>query len=95
MRAIQSVELSEHLSLVECHPYAECRHINWRLYDTRVGYNIAVHAKTRDEALVCAINYWAERFLELHAQHYKLQAAIDTFVGAVRPADEFDSESPY
>jgi hypothetical protein len=45
-------------------------------------------AKTKEEALVEAIDYWAERFLKLQREHTELQTKVDSFVQAVQPEDE-------
>ena len=81
--AISSEELNEHLTLSECHPDSECRVNNWWLYDDRAfgtGCNIAMRAKTKEEAFVEAIEFWAERCLEIEQKHKDLKSKVDNFV---------------
>ena len=88
-RAISQVKLNEHMTLSECHPDSECRTNNWWLYDKRAGYNIGMRAKTRDEALVEAIEHWAKRALEAEQAYKQIKTQVDTFVDQfVEPAPE-------
>lgn len=80
--AIQSIKLNEHLTLSECHPDSECRVNNWWLYDNResCGRNIAMRAKTRDGALVEAIEFWATRAAKAEQAYSQLKGQVDDFV---------------
>jgi len=89
---IQSVKLSPHLTLSECHPDLECRVNNWWLYDERAGMNLAMRAKSRDEAFVEVIEYWAERAARYENAYTSLNAQVQAFVGAVNPPDENDED---
>jgi hypothetical protein len=92
--AISNTKLNEHLTLSECHPDSECRVNNWWLYDKRAygsGMNVALRAKTRDEAFVGAIEFWAERATKFEQAYLRLKAQVDAFVGQfVEPEDNAD-----
>jgi hypothetical protein len=82
--AIHSIKLNQHLTLSERHPDSECRTNNWWLYDDRAyggGMNIGMRAKTRDEAFVEAIEFWAERATKAERAHSQLKSQVDNFVG--------------
>jgi len=84
---IQSIKLSEHLTLSERHPDYECRQINWWLYDKRAGMNLGMRKQSKEEAMVAAIDYWARRFIELDKRHRALCNEVDRFIDAVRPSE--------
>ena len=87
--AIHSIKLNQHLTLSECHPDSECRTNNWWLYDDRAGMNIGMRAKTRDDAFVEAIEFWAERALRYEKAYSQIKAKVDDFVGHfVEPEDD-------
>ena len=90
--AISIINLNPHLSLSECHPDSECRTNSWWLYDSRVGWNIGMREKTRDEAFVEAIEYWAKRAIKSEAEHSKLQAHVSAFVTQVSDPEDQDEE---
>jgi hypothetical protein len=81
--AIHSEKLNKHLTLSECHPDSECRTNNWWLYDDRAynrGSNIGMRAKTRDGALVEAIDYWATRAMVAEKAYSHIKGQVDIFV---------------
>lgn len=78
--SIQSIQLTENLTLSECHPDSECRTNNWWLYDERAGMNIGIRATTRDAAFLEAIEYWANRAMESESSHKRIKRRIDAFV---------------
>jgi hypothetical protein len=91
--AIQSIKLSKHLTLSECHPDSECRTVNWWLYDERAGMNLSMRASTKESALQEALDYWAKRCLAVENAHASLSARVDAFVAQVRPvADDADED---
>ncbi len=90
--AIQSIKLSPHLTLSECHPDSECRTVNWWLYDTRAGMNLAMRAKTRDAAFLEVVEYWAKRANEYEKAYVDLKGRVDAFVETINPPDE-DAET--
>lgn len=78
--AIQSIKLSEHLTLSECHPDSECRTVNWWLYDKRAGMNLGMRCATREGALLEALDYWSTRAINLERLHADLRHKVDSFV---------------
>jgi hypothetical protein len=80
------------IDVYECHPDSERQFKHWRLWDDRAEYNIVMDAKTKEEALVEAIEYWAERFLKLKLENDELQTKVDSFIQAVRPEEETDHD---
>lgn len=91
--SISTIKLNEHLDLSECHPDSECQHsTNWWLYDKRAGMNIGMRTLTRDDALVEAIEYWAERAIRFEGELKDLQKKVHTFVGQVVESREEDEE---
>lgn len=91
---IEHIELNEYLGLSLCHPDSECRTENWWLYDKRAGMNVALRAKTRDEALVKAIEYWAKCSARFEKAYTELKAEVDKFVDTVRPPEEDEDWRP-
>jgi hypothetical protein len=92
--AIHNAKLNQHLTLSECHPDSECRTNSWWLYDDRAygsGMNIGMRAKTRDEALVEAIEFWVERAMEAEKAYSQIKGQVDIFVNQfVEHGDEDD-----
>lgn len=86
--AIQSFELSPDVTVYECHPDSERQFRHWRLWDKRAAYNIVMSAKTKEEALVEAIEYWAKRYVELNRKYNELQYKVDSFVELVSPKED-------
>lgn len=87
-KPIQFFTLTEDLNICECHPDGERQFTHWRIWDERDGSNIVMSAKTKEEAFVEAIDYWAERFKKLEREHTELQTKVDSFVQSVRPEEE-------
>lgn len=86
--AIQSLQLNEHLSISERHPDSESRCNTWWLYDARAGMNIGMRKPGRDEALVAAIDHWAERALCAERRYANLEAQVDRFVSNVHDCED-------
>lgn len=84
---IQSFEFPN-IDVYECHPDSERQFNHWRLWDRRAEFNIVMSAKTKDEAFVEAIDYWAEKYKKLKNEHDELQAKVYTFINAVSPPSE-------
>lgn len=78
--AIKNEKLNEFITLSECHPDSECRTNNWWLYDERAGCNIGMREKTRDDALIEAIEHWAEKAQKLELAYVELKKKVDAFV---------------
>jgi glucuronate isomerase len=87
---IQSIKLSDELSLCECHPDSECGTANWWLHDKRADVNLGMREKTPEAAFIKTINYWAKRAQLYQELHDNLQRQVDAFVEQVRPAKEED-----
>ena len=90
-KPINSVQLNQHLTLSECHPDSECRVNNWWIYDDRAyrtGMNIGMRAKTRDEAFVESIEFWAERARKTEDALASLQTQVKSFVEHLPRRDE-------
>jgi len=79
-KAISNVDLSETLHL------SECRDGFW-LYDDTRGMNLAMRAKTKDEALVDALNYYQRRLKEVEAEYRILKGRVDSFVSQFNEDD--------
>jgi hypothetical protein len=86
--SIHTDKLNEHLTISECHPDSECRTNNWWLYDDRAGMNIGIREKTRDEAFVEAIEYWAERAIKYEKLYLSIRSKVDSFVGQFIEQDD-------
>ena len=90
-KPISSVRLNQHLTLSECHPDLECRVNSWWLYDDRAygtGMNIGMRTKTRDEAFLEAIEFWAERARKTENALASLQAQVKGFFDYLPQRDE-------
>ena len=85
---IQSFKLSEHVTVYEFHPDSERPYQHWRVYDTRAGYNIVMSAKTKEEALFLAMEYWAEREIALRKEFNELETKAWSFVHSIAPPKE-------
>ena len=87
---IRSEPLNNFLGLSERHPDSECRTTNWWLYDSRCGMNLAMRTRTRDEALVQGIEYWAKRANEYESKFRELAQKVEAFVGQVSVPEDSD-----
>ncbi len=76
-RAISCVELSDTLTISECHD-------GFWLYDKTRGMNLSMRAKTRDAAFVDALTYYQNRLKEVESSYECLQAKVDAFVDQFR-----------
>lgn len=92
--AMQHLQLNEYLAISERQADSESRSrsSNWWLYDTRAGMNIGMREDSRDEALVKAIEYWAERALQSERCYADLKARVDQFVSNVHDCETCDCE---
>ena len=92
--AISNTRLNQHLTLSECHPDSECPTNSWWLYDDRAygsGINIGMREKTRDEAFVKAIEFWAKRAMTAEKAYSQIKGQVDAFVKQfVKIEDEED-----
>jgi hypothetical protein len=85
---IQSFSPTPDIDVYECHRDGERPYQHWRLWDKRADYNIVMSARTKEEALVRAIDYWAKKYLESEKELTALQNKVDSFVSAVRPLED-------
>ena len=90
--AINSTKLNQNLILSERHPDSECHTNNWWLYDKRAyngeGSNIGMRTKSRDEAFIEAIEFWAKRAILAEQKYNQLKDRVDLFVGQFAEPEE-------
>ena len=99
-RPASNTILNQYLTLSECHPDCETstikgvRQNTWWLYDKRAynnGMNIGMREKTRDEAFVKGIEFWARRAMAAERELTEIKAKVNTFVAQfVEAEDEYD-----
>lgn len=73
-KIISHVQLTETLVLTE-------RPDGFWLYDKTRGMNLSMRAKTPQDALVKALNYYQHRLAEVEKKYYELEAKVNDFVG--------------
>lgn len=83
-KTISTEELSETLELSECED-------GFWLWDNIVGMNLAMRAKTREEALLECIRYYQRRLPEITVRLTSLQAKVDSFLEQFSDDDAWDS----
>jgi hypothetical protein len=72
-KAIRNVFKIDTLSLVECND-------GYYLYDTVVGMNIAMRAKTEQDAYIEALLYYQKRLVEVKADYKVLNNKVESFL---------------
>ncbi len=82
---ISFTKLSETLQISE-------HHNGFWLYDFTRGMNLAMRAKTRDDAFVEALTYYQKRLIEIEKAYYDLQSQVDAFVDQFRPEKNLEDE---
>lgn len=82
-KAISSTDLSKTLCL------SECKDGFW-LYDTTRGMNLAMRAKTKDEAFIEALEYYQERLKKVESEYNLLKSKVDGFVSQFIEDEECD-----
>lgn len=90
--AIQSFKPTPDIAVYECHRDGERQFQHWKLWDNRADYNIVMGAKTKEDAFVEAIEYWASRYVRLEREHRELQSKVDSFVNAVATETEEEDQ---
>lgn len=65
--------LNDTLAISECHD-------GWWLYDKTMSVNIAIRAKTRDDAFVEALTYYQKRLTSVENSLSSLRGMVETFV---------------
>lgn len=82
-KPISFIQLSDTLSL------AEMRDGFW-LYDKTRGMNLAMRAKTSNDAFVEALHYYQKRLKETENSYASLKAQVDNFVNQFVEKEEDD-----
>ena len=72
-KVISHTKLTPTLSLTECKD-------GFWLYDTTRDMNLAVQAKTAQDAFVKALEYYQGRLLEIEKAHAELSQKVEAFV---------------
>ena len=80
-KTISSAVLSETLCISECTD-------GFWLYDKTRGMNLAMRAKTKDDAFVRALIYYQDRLQRIEAEHTILKTKVDIFVSQFIEEDE-------
>lgn len=80
-KCISHIKLSDTLGL------SECKDGFW-LYDSTRGRNLAMRAKTANDAFVEALEYYQERLQQVEQQYKELHAKVDAFVSQVAGTDD-------
>lgn len=77
---ISHTQLSPTLGLSECHD-------GFWLYDTTQGMNLAMRAKTRDEAFIEALTYYQDRLKDVEGRLNTLSRHVADFIDKVSDDD--------
>lgn len=80
-KAIRNVFKIETLSLVECND-------GYYLYDTVVGQNITMRAKTEQDACIEALLWYQKRLQQVKSDYKELNGKVDNFLSQF--VDRFD-----
>ena len=80
-KAIRNVFKIETLSLVECND-------GYYLYDTVVGMNIAMRAKTEQDAYIEALLYYQRTLQKAKANYKELNDKVESFLSQFNRDDE-------
>lgn len=81
--AISSVKLSDTLTMSLCHD-------GYWLYDNTRGMNLAMHAKTSEDAFLKALTYYQKRLADVESNYKSLQSKVDSFVSQFVEDNEED-----
>lgn len=71
-----------HTKLTETLAISECRDGFW-LYDKTRGMNLAMRAKTSQDAFVEAITYYQERLIRIDTELKTLREKVNNFIGSL------------
>lgn len=80
-KAIRSIKLTDTLTI------SECKDGYW-LYDKTRGMNLAMRAKTEQDAYVFAITYYQKRCAEIEQKKKELYDKVNNFIGSLSDNDE-------
>ena len=81
---ISQTKLSDSLEISECHD-------GFWIWDQTRGLNLAMKAKTRDEAFVEVIEYYQERLAEVEKSYSDLNSKVMLFVEQVAKDEGFNA----
>jgi len=79
-KAIRSIKLTDTLTI------SECKDGYW-LYDKTRGMNLAMRAKTEQDAYVDAITYYQKRCAEIEHKKKKLYDSVNSFIESLSDND--------
>ena len=85
--AIQTIKLSDSVSLSECHRTANYPR-GWWLYDKTRGMNLSIAADSKETALLDALHYYQRRLKEIETSYETLNIHVNRFVRQVTDAEE-------
>jgi hypothetical protein len=85
--AITSEKITDTLTISECYPCGEHKHGYW-LYDKTRGMNLAMGAKTREDAYIEAIKYYQKRLVEVELNYKELNSKVNSFLVQFSTEDE-------
>lgn len=80
-KAIRSIILTDTLTI------SECKDGYW-LYDKTRGMNLAMRAKTEQEAYVQALTYYQKRCADIELKKKKLYDSVNNFIDSLSDNDE-------
>jgi hypothetical protein len=84
-KAISFTKLSDTLQISE-------HHDGFWLYDFTRGMNLAMRAKSRDEAFTEALSYYQDRLKEYEGMYASLKSRVDSFVEQFTEKTESEDE---
>jgi hypothetical protein len=83
-KVIRNIKLTDTLTI------SECKDGYW-LYDKTRGMNLAMRAKTEQDAYVDAITYYQKRCEEIEKKKKKLYDSVNNFIESLSDNDEVES----
>ena len=81
IKLISQTDLSDNLTLSECAD-------GFWLYDSTRGMNLAMRAKSTNEAFTQALTYYQERLIQVESDYKILKLAVDAFVDQINEDEE-------
>jgi hypothetical protein len=85
--AITSEKITDTLTISECYPCGEHKHGYW-LYDNIRGMNLAMGAKTKEDAYIKAITYYQKRLADVESKYKELDSKVSSFLTQFSIEDE-------
>jgi hypothetical protein len=86
-KIIRSIKLTDTLTISECKGGGVNKNGYW-LYDKTRGMNLAMRAKTEQDAYVDAITYYQKRCAEIEHKKKKLYDNVNSFIESLSDNDE-------